>query len=311
MKRIIWHKCTIQALVKYYSNNRLGKNLQEDIAVEDSIEILDGKHPQSQESEEGHLIDLKITQPEYDTQIKLKYAILNNLIVGPIALAIYFPFEYLGPFRILNSEYYFHAVISFISFALVPIIYLMIFHRITGQAKYFFLGTKAGFTRKKIISSIVQGILMHAGIFYPWVVISQKFNPSVQQLAYYITTPTDWFWQIFFVMLNVIMFEYYSKSFIQLQFAEAKGSFTVFKKKIIFQKEKMLGFCLQYFVWIGGHWLEMSWLPDYLGLKNAMFFIIVSGFLTGYTVYKTENIIGVTLGHVLLNVFLMVTYFHK
>ncbi|HUT80853.1 MAG TPA: hypothetical protein VMZ29_06600 [Candidatus Bathyarchaeia archaeon] len=282
--------------------------MQKGTALEDSMEILDTEIPQHQELEMGHIAEVKVAKPDNDLQITIKQAIINNLIIGPIALAIYFPFEFLGPFQILNSEYYFHALISFISFAVVPLVYLVVFQKITGRARYYFLGTKTGFTKKKVISSILQGILMHAGIFFPWVVISQKYIPGVQHLIYFIANPTDWFWQIFFVTLNVIMFEYYSKSFIQIQLAEAKGSFTILKKKIEFQKEKMLGFCLQYIVWIGGHWLEMSWLPDYLGIKNAMFFIIVSGLLTGYTVYKTENIIGVTLGHVLLNVFLMVTY---
>ncbi|MBN1330511.1 MAG: hypothetical protein JXA54_13640 [Candidatus Heimdallarchaeota archaeon] len=284
--------------------------MQKGTTIEDSTEALDGESPQSREFEKDHIVDLKVVQPDDNLQITIKQAILNNLIIGPIALAIYFPFEYLGPFQILNSNYYFHALISFISFAVVPIVYLIVFQKITGRARYLFFGTKAGFSKKKIISSILQGILMHAGIFYPWVVLSQKYVPGVQHLIYFIPSPIDWFWQIFFVTLNVIMFEYYSKSFIQIQFTEAKGSFTILRKRIEFQKGKMLGFCLQYFVWIGGHWLEMSWLPDYLGIKNAMVFIIVSGFLTGYTVYKTENIIGVMLGHVLLNVFLMVTYVH-
>ena len=72
------------------------------------------------------LIDsLKILNPkvkEIDPRITLKQAILANLIVGPIALALYFPLE-LDDFRILGEEYYFHALLSFICFTIIPCIY--------------------------------------------------------------------------------------------------------------------------------------------------------------------------------------------
>ena len=120
--------------------------------------------------------------------------------------------------------------------------------------------------------------------------------------------PNDWVLQITFFAINVIMFEYYSKAFIQLQFTEAKGAISLLGGKITIKGGKWLGFGLQNIAWLGGHVQEFLWLQDYLGVVNALFFIIISGVLTGLTVLKTENIFGVAVGHVLLNVFVLVTY---
>lgn len=255
------------------------------------------------------LLEPKVLKTESPIDISLKEAIINNLIVGPIALILYFALTYSGNFEILNSEYNFHAVLTFCCFAVLPLLYTAIFQLVTRRAKYLFLGTKKGLTPKKVISSLVQGVAMHAGIFYPWVVLAQKYVPDVRSLRlmymFGFDTPLDWFINMSFIAINVMMFEIYSKAFIQLQFAEAKGSIRLFNDRIVIRGGKRLGFILQFLVWMGGHWLEMTWLPDYMGFTNALFFIIMSGLLTGYTVYKTENIFGVTLGHILLNVFII------
>ncbi|NHK31201.1 MAG: hypothetical protein FK730_07605 [Asgard group archaeon] len=233
-------------------------------------------------------------------------AILANIIVGPIALALYFPLD--GNYRILKDEYFFHAVITFVCFAILPVIYLGIEQLITKRTNYFYISTLKGFNPKKVVNSFLQGILMHAGIFYPWVVLSQRYMPGVAKLNYFFIKPGDWAWYILFVSLNVIMMEYYTKAFIQIQFEEAisaiKMPFGYQPRKV----GKLVGFVVQFIVWMGGHWLELTWLPNYLGLVNAIFFIMVSGLLTGYTVYKTGNIFGVTIGHILLNVFITATY---
>jgi len=265
------------------------------------------------ENASGKSVGLKVTKQDNGLKVTLKQAIIANIIVGPIALAIYFPLTYLGSFRILKSEYYFHALLTFICFAIVPLIYLIIFQIKTGRAKYLFFGTKKGFSRRNIFDSFFQGIVMHWGIFFTWVLIAQKTVPGVFTLVYFLSTPKDWFWQILFVTLNVSMFEFYSKAFIQIQLAEATKTtkpIKLFKGKMTLERGKSIGFIVQFIVWMGGHWLEFTWLPNYMGLWNAIFFIVVSGLITGYTVYKTENILGVTIGHVMLNVFLMIAFAH-
>ncbi|MCK5046540.1 MAG: hypothetical protein KAS22_08165 [Candidatus Heimdallarchaeota archaeon] len=244
---------------------------------------------------------------ERDPRITIKQAILANLIVGPIALAVYFPLEY-GGFRILGEEYYFHALLSIICFAIIPCIYLVFFRLKTGKGFLFFMSTKNGLRPKNIISSLLQGLAMHAGIFFPWVVLSQKYKDNVSPLYYLLGNSQEWFWWIFFVSLNVIMFEFYSKAFIQIQFSEIQNEFTILGRKITLKDGRFLGFMLQFVVWMFGHIQELRWLPTYIGPINAVFFIIVSGVLTGWTVYKTENIFGVTLGHIMLNVFIAITF---
>ncbi|MHA1170689.1 MAG: CPBP family glutamic-type intramembrane protease [Candidatus Heimdallarchaeota archaeon] len=267
--------------------------------------ISEGKKSSTNENDSLNIFTSKVK--ENVPRITIKQAILANLIVGPIALAVYFPLE-LRDFRIMGDEYFFHALLSFICFAIIPCIYLAIFRIKTGKGFLFFMATKNGLRPKNIISSLLQGLAMHAGIFFPWVVLSQKYIDNVYPLYYFLGNSQEWFWWIFFVSLNVIMFEFYSKAFVQIQFSEIQNEFTILGRKITLKDGRFLGFMLQFVVWMFGHIQELRWLPTYIGPINAVFFIIVSGVLTGWTVYKTENIFGVTLGHIMLNVFIAITF---
>ncbi len=241
-------------------------------------------------------------------ELSLKDAVIANIIVGIIALAIYFPVEYLGHFEMFGSEYYFHVFLALICFVVVPIIYLTVFQIKTGKAKYFFLATKKGMSTKKVISSLIQGCVMHAGLFYPWILLSQKYLTNVNQISYFLFGPGEWVTLIAFFAINVLVFEFYSKAFIQIQFSQAKGSLKLFKGALEIKSGKILGFILQNIAWLGGHIQEFFWLQNYIGVGNSIIFIIVSGVLTGITVMETENIFGVSVGHVLLNVLIIVTY---
>ena len=237
----------------------------------------------------------------------LKEAVVANIIVGIIALAIYFPVE-MQHYQIMYSQYYFHVLLSLICFVLVPIIYMLIIRIKTGKARYFFLATKKGLTPKKIISSLIQGCLMHAGLFFPWILLSQMFMDDVIKLKYFLIGPGEWVALLSFFAINVIVFEFYSKAFIQIQFMEAKGSLKLFRGALEIKSGKWLGFILQNIAWLGGHVQEFFWLQEYIGVVNSIFFIVVSGILTGITVMETENIFGVAVGHVLLNILIVVTY---
>jgi len=102
-------------------------------------------------------------EQEASNQITLRQAILANLIVGPIALAVYFPLELKG-FSIMGDEYFFHALLSFLCFAVIPCVYLIFFRLKTGKGFLFFMATKKGLSAKNIFSSLVQGLAMHAGL---------------------------------------------------------------------------------------------------------------------------------------------------
>ncbi|NHJ03327.1 MAG: hypothetical protein EAX90_00730 [Candidatus Heimdallarchaeota archaeon] len=271
-----------------------------------NIQVLNEEKPKIKEEKKFRII--KYVFDDEASLFSLKEAIIANLIVGIIALAIYFPVEFLTYVHVFNERYYFHVILSLICFVMLPMIYLVIFQIKTKKTKYFFTSTKKGLKPKKIINSLIQGIAMHAGIFYPWILITQKYSTNVAPLEYYLSSANDWALQLIFFALNVIMFEFYSKAFIQIQFSEAKGAIELFNSSFKIQGGKWLGFVLQNLVWIGGHVQEFFWLKDYLGTINAVFFIIVSGILTGLTVLETENIFGVTIGHILLNVLLTVTY---
>ncbi|MEA2071057.1 MAG: hypothetical protein U9O98_07175 [Asgard group archaeon] len=240
--------------------------------------------------------------------LSLKQASFNNIIVGSIALTIYFPIEFYYTGQILHSRYYFHVMLTVGCFLLLPLLYLTFFYIKTGNFGCYFLATKKGLTTPKIISSLAQGIAMHAGIFYPWILLSQKYLSDVTPLNYYLPDAQAWVIHLLFYALNVLMFEYYSKAFVQLQFTEATSQVSLYKGKIQIKGGKWLGFILQNLVWLAGHIQEYFWLDDYIGSINAVFFILVSGILTGLTVLETENIFGVAIGHVLLNLLIMISF---
>jgi len=244
----------------------------------------------------------------------LKEAIKANLIVGTIALVIFFPLKYLATFEIMGSSYYFHATLTFLCFTTVPVLYLIITQLIkTKRIQTLFLSTRTGRSRKNVLKSLLQGLGMHAGIFYPWITLANRNVPGVSSLDFWyfhLNTPIDWFREILFISLNIIMFEYYSKAFVQLQFTEAAGALILGRGKRVLKVGKRGAFLLQFIVWMGGHWLEFTWLPDVMGLANAIAFITLSGLLTGLTVYDTENIFGVTIGHIMLNILVMITFTH-
>jgi len=252
-----------------------------------------------------------ISSEPSEKKVTLKQAIIANLIVAPIALGIYLGFELTGPYYLLNETYYFHALLSFCCFFVLPVLYQIIFHIITGRAKYLFFTTRKGLEPKNVLNSLLQGCAMHAGLFFPWVALAQIYladKVNSLEFAYFLPKPMDWFYHILFVALNVMMFEYYSKAFVQIQFSEAEGAISLFRGKLVISGGKKLGLVLTNILWIFGHIPEFLWLQYDIGPVNAVFFILIAGILTSYTVWHTENIFGVTIGHVLLNVLITVAY---
>ena len=86
----------------------------------------------------------KIESPE--NKVTLKEAIIANLIIGPIALGLYFGIYYgihiSNPIYILNNMYYFPYLLSFCCFFVLPVLYLIIFRIITKKKTRLFISTK-------------------------------------------------------------------------------------------------------------------------------------------------------------------------
>ncbi|MHA1367043.1 MAG: hypothetical protein ACTSP5_11610 [Candidatus Heimdallarchaeota archaeon] len=98
----------------------------------------------------------KIESPE--NKVTLKEAIIANLIIGPIALGLYFGIYYgihiANPIYILNNMYYFPYLLSFCCFFVLPVLYLIIFRIITKKKTRLFISTKKGLEPKNIISGL-------------------------------------------------------------------------------------------------------------------------------------------------------------
>ncbi|MHA1355030.1 MAG: hypothetical protein ACTSR1_07660, partial [Candidatus Heimdallarchaeota archaeon] len=80
-----------------------------------------------------------------------------------------------NPIYILNNMYYFPYLLSFCCFFVLPVLYLIIFRIITKKKTRLFISTKKGLEPKNIISSLMQGFAMHAGLFFPWVALVQIY----------------------------------------------------------------------------------------------------------------------------------------
>jgi hypothetical protein len=188
---------------------------------------------------------------------------------------------------------------------------LIIFRLVTKKKTKLFITTKKGLAPKNIIASILQGFAMHAGLFFPWVALVQIYlADKVDTLSFFPITPNpdDYFFMIFFIALSVTRTEYYTKAFVQIQLSEAVGSISLFRGKLVISGGKKLGLTASIIIWILGHITEFFWLQDFLGPANAIFYLVIAGVLTAYTVWHTENIFGVTLGHILLNIFLVIAF---
>jgi len=64
------------------------------------------------------------------------------------------------------------------------------------------------------------------------------------------------------------------------------------------------GLAAQFLAWSGAHVIEYMWLRDLTGPAGAVLFLGISGALTGLLYIRTKNVLGMMVGHWMLNLIL-------
>lgn len=92
---------------------------------------------------------------------------------------------------------------------------------------------------------------------------------------------------LFLISLNVMPMDFYTKRFIQHPLSLRYGSRTAVT--------------LQTGIWLVAHIPESIWLGDLMGVVGVWVFLGVTGLLTGISYERTNNVLGMMVGHVMIN----------
>ncbi|MFX1513130.1 MAG: hypothetical protein ACFFCQ_11130 [Promethearchaeota archaeon] len=224
-----------------------------------------------------------------------KRCITNNAVIGVIATGGFLLFRWSSsPWYIASlaglGDYETHVLVNTFFYLIIPLLFLS-----TTRSSYYFT-TEEGLKRRNLAVSFGWGCGIHLFIFFPWFgyFVFEGLKPGF--ISWYVSPLHGLPLYMLTVVINVTTVEYFTKAFCQLQIEEA------FNKKI--------AFIAQFFYWLAGHIIEYLWLVEYTGIFHAVGLIVVSGLLTGLLVSETENIYGVTVGHILLNVLAMILAIH-
>ncbi|MDI6855235.1 MAG: hypothetical protein QMD21_00420 [Candidatus Thermoplasmatota archaeon] len=195
-----------------------------------------------------------------------KNRILEELLFICIASLI----TYISLEKIVGKAFEAHGIAVFISFMLLPVIVLRILK------KPLELGT--------VNIGFVLGIALYL-ILTIWLLCYYPFNREFFN-GLKLNSYEFLIWN-FFAMLNVAPVDFFTKRIIQ---KELSASLTPWH-----------GLGAQTIVWTLAHFYELLWLQQLMGSQGALLFIIVSGLATGLVYLKTKNVLGMIVGHWMLN----------
>lgn len=201
-------------------------------------------------------------------------ALKKYLIICLISLLL---FSFLFNYSLLGHRY---RVI--ISFFLVPVLILIF--------------TKERLNLGKINKFFFLSIFIYF-VFFLWIIVyypSNKdffsgFNFTNKSISFII------FWNIT-IFLHVSTIDFFTKRIVQFKATQVFG--------------EIKGLEIQVVVWMIAHIKEFFWLNDLMENLGCLIFLFVSGIITGIIYMKTRDIIGLMVGHWLLNflVMIMITF---
>lgn len=197
------------------------------------------------------------------------------LIICLISLLL---FSFLFNYSLLGHRY---RVI--ISFFLVPVLILIF--------------TKERLNLGKINKFFFLSIFIYF-VFFLWIIVyypSNKdffsgFNFTNKSISFII------FWNIT-IFLHVSTIDFFTKRIVQFKATQVFG--------------EIKGLEIQVVVWMIAHIKEFFWLNDLMENLGCLIFLFVSGIITGIIYMKTRDIIGLMVGHWLLNFLVMITITFK
>jgi len=94
----------------------------------------------------------------------------------------------------------------------------------------------------------------------------------------------------FLTLIQVASVDFFTKRIVQLEVGTAWGAGK--------------GMLAQFTAWCGAHVIEYVWLKDLAGPAGAVLFLGITGAVSGVVYWKTKNVLGMMVGHWVLNLVL-------
>ena len=145
--------------------------------------------------------------------------------------------------------------------------------------------------RKPELGGLDRGFLAGIGMYLAFAVpllLLLPANPAYFK-GYHMAAPAFAAWA-FLTIIQVSSVDFFTKRIVQLEVERVWGPGK--------------GMLVQFAVWCGAHVIEYAWLKDVAGPAGAIIFLGVSGAVTGAVYWKTKNVLGMMVGHWVLNLVL-------
>ncbi len=186
------------------------------------------------------------------------------------------------------------TVVQAIGFIIIPILWwvLVLNPNNKRESLLLLLGTKKGRSLRYILRSLLEGMLIYVVLMFPLFYLGRQWNPLLFSWFDANQNPRIIVY-IVGAAVSVTSVELITKGYLMTTSLEKN-----IPKTIIFSSSLI--------AWIFGHVVEFLWLSVYVPAWYAIFLLLLAGLLSITSVFNTENIIGVTIGHIMINVLIFI-----
>lgn len=145
--------------------------------------------------------------------------------------------------------------------------------------------------RKPELGGLDRGFLAGIGMYIAFampLLLLVPANPAYFR-GYHMAAPAFAAWA-FLTLIQVSSVDLFTKRIVQLEIERLWGPGK--------------GMLAQFAVWCGAHVIEYAWLKEIAGPAGAVLFLGVTGAVSGFVYWKTKNVLGMMVGHWVLNLVL-------
>ena len=186
------------------------------------------------------------------------------------------------------------SLVQGFTFIFIPFVWIVFIVNplpIKASIKSFF-GTEVGYSKRNLIVGFIEGNLLFIVIFAPLFLLGRINNTALFSWFEFSKNPNI---MIFLIgtFISVTSVEFTTKGYVMLSQISMKADYN----KIFF---------LGMVAWTLGHIVEFLWLRVYVNDLNAAFLLIFAGIVSTYAVLRSHNFFGIWIGHLNLNVVIII-----
>ncbi len=148
-------------------------------------------------------------------------------------------------------------------------------------------GTEIGMSSRFIVRSLLEGLFIYVFVLFPFFYIGRLWDSRLFSWFNVDENPAVFIYVVGAV-ISVTSVEFITKGYLMITSIERGIS-----RPLIFASSMC--------AWLIGHVVEYLWLSVYVPSWYAIILLITAGILSIRSVFNTENILGVWLGHILIN----------